>query len=175
MPLTFPLRQCIYFQKEEIKRIIESGELYEEKLYVALTQKREDIKKQLYEQKKSLYQLESDLSNLKDGKPIMSYLDDIDVELVEVPMMCLISVRKMVQADNFADEYGVCFGKLLGRIRKENLTITNPPMVLFHSNEAEQNGYECTSALFEVYVTDPSQVTEEGELITEIDYPMKKI
>lgn len=209
------------FSLEEIKQIIESGELY-----AALTQKREDIKKQLHEQEKSLYQLECDILNLKNGKPIMSYLDDIDVELVEVPMMCLLYVRKMVQADNFSDEYSICFGKLLGRIRKENLTIANPPMVLFHSNEfspfgldtefaipigeyvtgtrdfraglclktvvkgsysilssvyakqtkwAEQNGYECTGALFEVYVTDPSQVTEEDELITEVYYPIRKI
>ena len=214
------------FSLEEIKQIIEAGELYEEKLYAALTQKREDIKKLLHEQEKRLYQLESDISNLKNGKPIMSYLDDINVELVEVPMMCLLSVRKMVQADNFSDEYGVCFGKLLGRIRKDNLTIANPPMVLFHSNEfspfgldtefaipigeyvtgtrdfkaglclktvvkgsysilssvyakqtkwAEQNGCECTGALFEVYVTDPSQVTEEDELITEVYYPIRKV
>ena len=214
------------FSLEEIKQIIEPGEWNEEKLYIALTQKREDMKKRLHEQEKSLSQLECDILNLKDGKPIMSYLDDIDVELVEVPMMYLLSVRKMVQADNFSDEYGICFGKLLGRIRKEDLTIANPPMVLFHSNEfspfgldtefaipireyvtktrdfkaglclktvikgsysilssvyakqtkwAEQNGYECTGALFEVYVTDPSQVTEESELITEVYYPIRKI
>ena len=213
------------FSLEEIKQMVESGELDEEKLYIALTRKREDMKKKLYEQEKSLCQLECDISNLKSGKPIMSYLDDIDVELVEVPMMCLLSVRKMVQADNFADEYGTCFGKLLGRIRKENLTMDSPPMVLFHSNEfspfgldtefaipireyvtgtrdfkaglclktviegsysilssvyakqtkwAEQNGYECTGALFEVYVTDPSQVRGEDELITEVYYPIRK-
>ena len=79
----------------------------------------EDIKKQLHEQEKSLYQLECDKWNLKKGKSIMSYLDEIDIELVEVTIMCLLSVRKMVQADNFSDEYGVCFGKLLGRIRKK--------------------------------------------------------
>ena len=205
---------------------IESGELCGEKLYVALTNKREDIKKLLHEQEKRLYQLECDISNLKNGKPIMSYLDDIDVEFMEVPMMCLLSVRKMVQEDNFSDEYSVCFGKLSDRIRKENLTMANPPMVLFHSNAfspfgldtefavpieeyvtgtrdfraglclktvvkgrysmlssvyakqtkwAEQNGYECTGALFEVYVTDPSQVAEEDELITEVYYPIRKI
>lgn len=215
-----------HFSLEEIKQIIESGELYEEKLYAALTQKREDIKRQLHEQEKSLHQLECDIANLKNGKPVMSYLDDIDVELVEVPMMCLLYVRKMVQADHFSDEYSACFGKLLGRIRKDHLTMANPPMVLFHSNEfspfgldtefavpigeyvtgtrdfkaglclktvvkgsysilssvyakqtkcAEQNGYECTGALFEVYVTDPSQVTEEDELITEVYYPIRKI
>ena len=73
------------FSLEEIKQIIESGELYEEKLYVALANKREEIKRLLHEQEKRLHQLECDLSNLKNGKPIMSYLDDIDVEFVEVP------------------------------------------------------------------------------------------
>jgi DNA-binding transcriptional MerR regulator/effector-binding domain-containing protein len=142
------------FSLEEIKRIIESGELYEEKLYAALTRKREDIKKQLHEQEKSLNQLEYDISNLKNGKSILSYLDDIDVELVEVPMMCLLSIRKMVQANNFSDEYGVCFGRLLGRIRKENLTIANPPMVLFHSNEFSPFGLDTEFAIpIKEYVT----------------------
>ena len=214
------------FSLEEIKQMIESGELYEEKLYAALTRKREDIKKQLHEQEKRLYQLECDISNLKNGKPIMSYLDDIDVELVDVPKMYLLSIRKMVEANNFSDEYVLNFGKLFSKIQKENLTISNPPMVLFHSEEfspfgldtefaipvkeyatgtrdfkaglclktvvkgsysilssvyakqtkwAEQNGYECTGALFEVYVTDPSQVTAEEELITEVYYPIRKI
>ena len=80
------------FSLEEIKQIIESGELYEEKLYVALANKREEIKRLLHEQEKRLHQLECDLSNLKNGKSIMSYLDDINVEFVEVPMMCLLSV-----------------------------------------------------------------------------------
>ncbi len=214
------------FSLEEIKHIIESGEWNEEKLYVALTKKREEMEKQLQEQESRLYQLECDIAKLKNGNPIMSYLDDIDVELVEVPQMCLLSVRKMVPTDHFSDEYGVCFGRLSGRIRKENLTIANPPMVLFHSSEfspfgldtefaipvgeyvtgtrnfkaglclktvvkgsysmlssvyakqtkwAEQNGYECTGALFEVYVADPSEVAEEEELITEVYYPIRKI
>ena len=89
---------------EEIKQTIESGEWNEEKLYAALTKKREDMKKQLHEQQKSLHQLECDIANLKNGKPIMSYLDMIDVELAEVPVMRLLSVRKMVQADIFSDE-----------------------------------------------------------------------
>lgn len=214
------------FSLEEIKQIIELGEFSEEKLYVALTQKKEDIKKHLHECERNLNQLENDISNIKCGKPIMSYLDDIDVELVDVPKMYLLSIRKMVQANNFSDEYVLSFGKLFGRIQKENLTISNPPMVLFHSDEfspfgldtefaipvkeyatgtrdlkaglclrtvikgsysslssvyarqtkwAEQNGYECTSALFEVYITDPYQVSSEDELITEVYYPIRKI
>lgn len=40
---------------------------------------------------------------------------------------------------------------------------------------AEKEGYQCTSALFEVYVTDPSQVADAADNITEVYYPVKKI
>ncbi len=105
------------------------------------------MKKQLHEQEKGLHQLECDISSLRTGKSILSYLDDIDIELVELPMMCLLSVRKMVPADHFPDEYDTHFGKLVGRIRKEHLTVTNPPMVLFHSNEFTPLGLDTEFAV----------------------------
>lgn len=40
---------------------------------------------------------------------------------------------------------------------------------------AEKEGYRCTNALFEVYVTDPSQVENKQDNITEVYYPVKKI
>ena len=40
---------------------------------------------------------------------------------------------------------------------------------------AEKEGYKCTDALFEVYVTDPTTVESESELITEVYYPIKKM
>ena len=40
---------------------------------------------------------------------------------------------------------------------------------------AEREGYHCTNALFEVYVTDPSQVADVNDNITEVYYPVKKI
>ena len=39
---------------------------------------------------------------------------------------------------------------------------------------AEQESYVCSNALFEVYVTDPSQTESEHELITEVYYPVNK-
>ncbi len=213
------------FSLEEIKQILESEELQEEKLYLELTRKKKEIEKQVQEFKKTLDQLNNDISNLKQGKSIMSYLENIDVQLVEVPKMCLLSLRKMVHEYEFAEEYGNCFSKLFKKIQEGKLTILAPPMVLFHSAEfspfgldtefaipvkeyvtgtrdfhpglclktvlygsysnlssvytkqrewAEKEGYECNNALYEVYVTDPTQVSEESELITEIYYPVKK-
>lgn len=39
------------------------------------------------------------------------------------------------------------FGKLVGRIRKEHLTVTNPPIVLFHSNEFTPLGLDTEFAV----------------------------
>lgn len=213
------------FSLEEIKTILHSKDLEEEKLYISLISKKNEIEKQVKELKSTLDQLNTDISNLREGKSIMSYLKDININLVEVPQMNLLYIRKMVQEHEFPEEYNNCFGKLLNKIQDDKLTIANPPMVLFHSSEyspfgldtefaipikeyvkgtrdfnpglciktvvygsysdlssvytkqiqwAEKEGYECVSALFEVYVNDPTEVKNESELITEVYYPIKK-
>lgn len=213
------------FSLEEIKTILELEESQDEKLYLSLTIKKKEIEKQVQEFEKTLDQLNDDISNLKQGKSIMSYLESIDVQLIEVPMMYLLSIRKMVHEYGFAEEYGNCFRKLFRKIADNKLTMLAPPMVLFHSAEfsqlgldtefavpvkeyvtgtrdfhpglclktilygsysdlssvytkqcewAEREGYESSNALYEVYVTDPTQVSKESELITEIYYPVKK-
>lgn len=213
------------FSLEEIKNILEAEELQDEKLYLELTRKKKEIEKQVQEFEKTLDQLNTDLTNLKQGKSIMSYMESIDTQLVEVPMMYLLSIRKMVHEHEVAEEYGNCFRKLFRKTQVDKLTILAPPMVLFHSEEfspfgldiefaipvkeyvtgtrdfypglclktvlngsysnlssvytkqrewAEKEGYESSNALYEVYVTDPSGVSQESDLITEIYYPVKK-
>ncbi|SHM90219.1 DNA-binding transcriptional regulator, MerR family [Anaerosporobacter mobilis DSM 15930] len=213
------------FSLEEIKNILEAEELQDEKLYLELTRKKKEIEKQVQEFEKTLDQLNTDLTNLKQGKSIMSYMESIDTQLVEVPMMYLLSIRKMVHEHEVAEEYGNCFRKLFRKTQVDKLTVLAPPMVLFHSEEfspfgldiefaipvkeyvtgtrdfypglclktvlngsysnlssvytkqrewAEKEGYESSNALYEVYVTDPSGVSQESDLITEIYYPVKK-
>ncbi len=213
------------FSLEEIKTILQSEELKDEKLYLSLMKKKKEIDKQVQELNMTLEQLNNDVSNLKEGKSIMSYMESIDVKLVEVPKLYILYIRKMVQEHEFAEEYSSCFGKLFNKIKEDKLTIIAPPMVLFHSSEyspfgldtefaipvkeyvtgtrdfkpglclktvvhgsyselssvyakqleyAEKEGYKGKDALFEVYVTDPSQVENENDLITEVYYPVKK-
>lgn len=213
------------FSLEEIKAILVSQESQDEKLYLALAKKKREIEQQVQEFEKTLDQLNNDISNLKQGKSIMSFLESIDVQLVEVPRMYLLFIRKMVQENDFAEEYANCYGKLFKKITDDKLTMLAPPMVLFHSAEfspfgldtefaipvkeyvtgtrdfhpglclktvlygsysdlssvyakqrewAEKEGYESSNALYEVYVNDPSQVSKESELVTEIYYPVKK-
>lgn len=213
------------FSLEEIKSILEANELQDEKLYDLLIRKKSEIKKQVEQYERTVGQLEHDILHLKQGKSIMSYLEDIDIQLVEVGTMHLLFVRKMVQKSEFPQEYNICFSKLLKRIQEEQLTIAAPPMVLFHDKEfshfgldtefamavkeyvtgtrdfkpglclktvlkgsysnlssiyakqiewAATHGYTSQDALFEMYVTDPSEVTSEKDLVTEIYYPVKK-
>lgn len=213
------------FSLEEIKSVLESDELQEEKLYQELTRKKKEIERQVTEFNKTLDQLNDDITVLKQGKSIMSYLENIEVQLVDVPKMYLLSIRKMLTQCEIPDEYGNCFNKIFRKIADDKLTVLAPPMVLFHSDDfrpfgldiefavpvkeyvtgtrdfhpglclktvvhgsytglssvytkqrewAEKEGYENNNALYEVYVTDPSQVADESGLITEVYYPVKK-
>lgn len=214
------------FSLDEIKVILQSEETQDDNLYNAFIHKKKEIEKQVHNYSRILTQLEDDISAIEQGKSIMSYMEDIDVQLVDMPQMYLLSIRKMVQAEDYPDEYLKCYEKLFKRIAVDKLTMAGAPMVLFHSAEyspsgldtefaipvkeyvtgtrdfcprlclktivrgaytelssvyarqiewAEKEGYQCTNALFEVYVTDPSQVENEQDNITEVYYPVKKM
>lgn len=213
------------FSLEEIKTIIHmEKDTLDEALYFELDKKKMEFKHRVQMFRKIITQLENDMTALKQGKSILSYLDDFEIQLVEIPVMYLVSIRKMIHKFEFAAQYHACYEELFRKIRHRNLTAAAPPMVLYHSNEftqygldtefavpvqeyatgtrdfvpglclktilygsytalssvyakqckwAEKNGYENNGPLYEIYVTDPSQVTSENELVTEIYYPVK--
>lgn len=214
------------FTLDEIKTIMHTDDLQDDHVYLAFIHKKKEIEKQIHNYRQILTQLEEDISAMEQGKDIMSYLENIDVQLVDVPRMNLLSIRKMVQADDYPDAYVKCYEALFKTMAVHKLTMCGAPMVLFHSKEfspsgldtefgipvqesvtgtrdfcpglclktivqgayselpsvyakqiewAQKEGYQCTDALFEVYVTDPSQVDHEQDNITEVYYPVKKI
>lgn len=218
--------KAYHFSLEEIKTILESEEEMDDKLCEALNKKKKEISMQVRMYRNTLEQIDADISTLKKGKSIMSYMEDIGIELVEVPKMYLLSIRKLIQEQDFPDEYKNCFDMLFQKMKEKSLTASAPPMVLFHSDEysafgmdtefavpikeyvtgtrdfypglclktvvhgcysqlssvyarqiewAEKEGYENCNALYEVYVTSPSEVLQESELITEVYYPVKKM
>ena len=71
----------------------------------------------------------------------MSYLNKIDVQLVELPVMYLVSIRKMVYKFEMEEQYAYCFNSILRKIQYDKLTATAPPMVLFHSDEFTPLGF----------------------------------
>ena len=214
------------FSLDKIKAILQSEEIQDDNLYLAFIQKKKEIEKQVHSYRQLLAQLEDDISTIEQGKSIMSYMDEIDVRLVDVPKMYILSTRKMVQVEDYPTEYIKCYGKLFKRIAVDKLTMSGSPMILFHSAEysptgldtefaipvqeyvtgtrdfcpglclktvvrgayselssvytkqiewAEKEGYQNTNALFEVYITDPSQIADVKDNITEVYYPVKKI
>ena len=139
---------------KEIKIILKSEELKEEKLYSYLIKKQREIDKKMKELNHTLEQINNDISNLKQGKSIMSYMEDLDVKFVEVPNMNLIYIRKMVQEYEFVEEYKDFFGKMFNKIKDNKLTITAPSMVLFHSSEYSPFGLDTEFAVsVKEYVT----------------------
>ena len=213
------------FSLEEIKLILDSEEQIDEVLFTALNKKKKEIAVKVQKFEDTMHQIDSDISNLRNGKSIMSYMESIDVRLVEIPMMYLLSIRKNVLEHEFSEEYGTCFGQLFRKMEEKKLTAAAPPMVLFHGDEytpfgldtefaipikeyatgtrdfcpglclktvvqgsylqlssvyarqiewAEREGYENSNALYEEYVTDPTEVSKESELVTEVYYPVKK-
>lgn len=213
------------FSLDEIKSLIEAGNK-EENLHEAFSRKKAELENQIREYDQLLAQLDNDISAIENGKSVMSYMDDIDVKLVDVPSMNLLYIRKSIPLQDFPSEYSKCYEKLFRRIAIDKLTMAGSPMVLFHSDEftpsgldtefaipikeyvkgtrdfepglclktvvhgeyseltsvytkqtewAEREGYKNTDALFEVYVTDPSQVQSPKDNITEVYYPVKKI
>lgn len=214
------------FSLDEIKKIMQSEEIQNDNLLLAFIRKKKEIEKQVHDCRQLLTKLEDDISTIEQGKSIMSYMDEIDVRLVDVPKMYLLSIRKMVQAEDYPTEYIKCYGKLFKKIAVDKLKMNGAPMILFHSAEysptgldtefaipvqeyatgtrdfspglclktvvrgaytelssvyakqiewAEKEGYQNTNALFEVYLTDPSQIEDVKDNITEVYYPVKKI
>ena len=135
------------FSLEQIKVILQSEEFKDEKLYLSLIEKRKEIDKQVHELNMILEQLNNDILNLKQGKSIMSYMENFDVKLVEIPNMNILYIRKMVQQYEFPLEYANCFGELLKHIEDNKLTMTSPPMVLFHSDEYSPFGLDTEFAI----------------------------
>lgn len=139
--------KAYHFSLEEIKSIFESEELMEEALFAALHKKKKEITVQVQKFEDILNQIDGDISNLRQGKSILSYLKNIDVQLVEIPKMHLLSIRKNVLENEFSEEYGICFGKLFQKMEEKKLTAAAPPMVLFHSDEYSPFGLDTEFAI----------------------------
>lgn len=77
----------------------------------------------------------------------MFYMESIDVQMVEIPMMYLLSIRKNVLEHEFSAEYGICFGKLFQKMEEKKLTAAAPPMVLFHGHEYTPFGLDTEFAI----------------------------
>ena len=80
------------FSLDEIKEFMQSDEKKDDSLYEAFTRKKKQLEDELQNYNQLLSQLEEDIIAIEQGKSVMSYMDDIDVQLVDVPAMNLLYI-----------------------------------------------------------------------------------
>lgn len=137
-----------HFSLEEIKAILELEEdQSEENLCSALNRKRREIQEKLNTFEYTLRQISNDILNLEKGVPIMSYLDSIEVQLVETQPMNILYMRQMMSSDDYALGYGKYFNRLYEKIANEKLTVFGTPMTIYHSPEYNPAGNDTEFAI----------------------------
>ncbi len=136
------------FSLEEIKAILElEKDLSEEKLMSALNHKRREIQEKINAFEYTLKQMSNDILNLEKGIPIMSYLDHIEVQLVETQPMNILYMRQMISSDDYVTGYGKYFRRLFEKIATEKLTLLGTPMTIYHSPEYNPTGNDTEFAI----------------------------
>lgn len=136
------------FSLEEIKAILDLEEdQSEEKLMFTLNRKRRGIQEKLNAFEYTLKQMSNDILNLEKSIPIMSYLDNIEVQLVETQPMNILYKRQMMSSDDYAAGYGKYFSRLYEKIAAEKLTLLGSPMTIYHSPEYNPEGYDTEFAI----------------------------
>ncbi|MEH7464124.1 MerR family transcriptional regulator [Bacillus thuringiensis] len=137
-----------HFSLEEIKAILESEEdQSEEKLFSTLNRKRKEIQETLNVFAYTLKQMSNDILNLEKGISIMSYLDNIEVQLVETKSMNILSIRQMMSSDDYAAGYRNYFSRLYEKIATEKLTLRGMPMTIYYSPEYNPAGNDTEFAI----------------------------
>ncbi|MFF0826223.1 MerR family transcriptional regulator [Brevibacillus sp. NPDC003359] len=137
-----------HFSLEEIKTMLEwEEEQSEEKLVSALLRKQREMYEKRNALDYTLQQLTHDLSKMEQGISMMSYLDSIEVQLVETQPIHILSIRQMMSSDDYATGYGMYFSRLYERIATEKLTLLGTPMTIYHSPEYNPAGNDTEFAL----------------------------
>ncbi|MCR8842405.1 MerR family transcriptional regulator [Paenibacillus sp. SC116] len=214
-----------HFSLEEIREVLEWEEdQFEESLHKALHRKRSGVQEKIQALAYTLKQMNNDISKLEKSVPFMSYLDEIEIQLVETPTMNILSIRQLISSDDLVAGYGPYFSRLYEKVAADQLTLLGTPMTIYHSPDynpagndtefalpikeavkgtrdllgglcaksilkgpypeltsvyaklmewIEQEGYSLVKSPYEVYITDPSQVTAPEELVTEVYFPIK--
>ncbi|WP_028595029.1 MerR family transcriptional regulator [Paenibacillus assamensis] len=137
-----------HFSLEEIKAILELEEdVAEEKLCSVLHRKKREIQDRLHAMEYTLTQMTSDILNLEKGIPIMAYLDQINVQLVESQPMNILYLRKMMSREDYTTGYGMYFNSLYEKIATEQLMMLGSPMTIYHSPEFNPSGNDTEFAI----------------------------
>ncbi|UHA73395.1 MerR family transcriptional regulator [Paenibacillus sp. 481] len=137
-----------HFSLEEIKAILEwDADLSDEQLCSALNRKRSELQVKLSALEYTLHQMNQDILALGQGIPIMTYLDHIQVELVETEPINILYTRQKLSRDDYVAGYGTYFSRLYEKVATQQLTLRGTPMTIYHSTEYNPAGNDTEFAI----------------------------
>lgn len=129
------------FSLEEIKDLISIND----KNYILgkIQQKEEDIKARINAYKDIEKQMQEDIFNLKKGFDIMSFVEKIEIKLVNTEDMFILNSRQRMSVD----EYGKYIGKLFELVASKNFKVVGPPMSIYHDESFNHDDNDTEVAL----------------------------
>ena len=129
------------FSLEEIKEIL----LKDDKKFTMqmMNMKKSEINKIIKDYEKIEKDLNNDLCNLEKGSDIMSFMDKLEVKLVNTEDMNIISSRQIMSTE----EYGKYIGKLFETVARNRLTVTGAPMSIYYDEEFNHEANDTEIAL----------------------------
>lgn len=114
---------------DDIAEIMKDGS--KELLLRKMLQKENELKQKMDQYGLLVENMKKDIDNLKKGVKIMSYLDNLEVKLIEQKPLNILFTRQEMSVD----DYGKYIGRLFEHIAKEKLTMTGGPMAVYHDKE----------------------------------------
>lgn len=117
------------FSLEEIAKIIE----IEDKNYILkkIVEKQKEIQLKINKYKEIEKKIKFDILNLKRGVNVMSFINDIEVNLVETKTQYILHSRQNMSTD----DYGKYIGKLFELAYSKKINITGAPISIYHDKE----------------------------------------
>ena len=129
------------FSLEEIKEVL----INEDKDFIKtkIIEKKLLIQKIIEDYKKIQKEINFDLINLEKGLDIMSFIDNIEVRIINTENINIISSRQIMSTQ----DYGKYIGKIYETIAKNKLTTAGPPMSIYYDEEFNQNSNDTEVAV----------------------------
>ena len=129
------------FSLEEIKEILEVND--SEFTLRKIQSKEEEISliiNKFYDIEK---QMKDDISRLKKGFDIMSFVDEMEVKVYETEDINVVYSRQHMSAK----EYGKYIGKVFEKIAKDKLTVMGAPMSIYYDEEFNEDNNDTEVAV----------------------------
>ena len=95
----------------------------------------EKIKDIISQYKEIEKQMREDILILKKGLDIVSFVEDINIKLVNTEDINILSSRMLMSTD----EYGKYIGKLFEIVSKNSLTVIGAPMSIYYGSEFNED------------------------------------